>query len=1055
MTENEKVVQNPYLHKYGKNLTEEISQKKVFDPIVGRDQEIRKSIEILSQKYKNNLIYTGQPGVGKTALVEGIAQKIVTNQIPLTLKDKELWVIDLASLSSAEISDGGFEVRMKKLIDEIEKMNGKIIPFIDEFHTIMGAGSSKALDAANILKPALARGTLKMIGATTFKEYHANLEKDGAMTRRFQRVNIAEPSEKIAIDILRSRRRKLEIHHQITITDEAIKTAVELSTRYITTKYLPDKAIDILDRASATTRLSIDSMPKDLEELKGKIYELNLEKKQLKNDHKRLKEINDTIRELTPVFNKGVQKWQAEKSILERMTTERNHLETLRKEKILADSSQDTTKSTNIAIEIEKYEKILTQVKKKFKESNPSINDEVDSLVIMQTIEDITGIPTSKLSRDIIDTLNALQDNLHKRVIGQDDAIVRTAYAIKRSRLGMSDPTQPIGTFLFLGPSGTGKALTNDTLIPTPNGYKKMGNIKITDSVFDENGQPTMVLGVFPQGEKEVYKVHLADGRVVKSSKDHLWTYYEKGVQKTTKLESLLNKQLLDVTNDFYDFTFKLPMAKGVQYNMIFSDIKEEDVIDYATYLATQKITDDKFKNLCHKKLIDNIYYDNEQICNQIIFNSVAIRKLFIKTFMSAYHKNNPNDVTDNIVHYRNADFMKQFVEIIRSVGYYVAYNEKVNNGAFIELEDTIDSVGIASIEKTSILEEMTCIYVSNHSHLFLANNFVVTHNTELVKTLAETMFGDEDNMIRFDMGEFSDKRSIAKLVGAPPGDSGYEDGGELTEYVKNHPYCLILLDETDKAHPAVWDLMLSIFDDGRITDNRGEVVNFKNTIIIMTSNIGQYDILQDVNRNVPNGKSRDELETNSLSQHAIDDVMARLKNSNRDAGGKGFRPEFLNRLDAIVFFLPLTRKEDVKIANLKLRSLKKLLKRSRDMNIVFGVGVTETVRKNDPNYPKRDVARHIALQLTPEEMKLGARPINKYIQKLIEDKITDLFLEKNIPDGSNLYIYMDYPEGKDLFYIANDGYKRAIEPEIQIKVINDDLYNALLPFDPTLPKED
>lgn len=759
-----------YLSLYGTNLTEQFRRGSDVQPIIGRDREIRRAIEILSQKYKNNLMLVGLPGVGKTALVEGIAQRIVNHQATKALDEKEIWIIDLASLTSTDNSDGGFYVRFRNLLNEIEASNGKIIPFIDEVHTIMGAGSQGgSLDAANILKPALARGKLHMIGATTLKEYHVNLENDGAITRRFGRIMIEEPTRDQAVEILKGRRRSLEIYHEVTISDDAINASVDLSIRYLANRYLPDKAIDLLDQACSNARLDIDAMPESIDSLRTKIAEL---KNNLETEPNKAKqtEIKKQIKQLKPKRKVAVEKWEVQKKFLQKMKEGRERLEDLNQKLRLKQTIANPTEAELQEIaalktaQIPQLENELKQYKTLFHKQNPIIDDEVTSINIFRVIEAMTGIPVSQLTQTDRQRLIKLESKLHERIIGQNKAVSETAYAIKRSRLGLSDPGKPIGTFLFLGPTGVGK--------------------------------------------------------------------------------------------------------------------------------------------------------------------------------------------------------------------------------------------------------------------------------TELVKALAEQMFGDENAMIRFDMGEFQDRRSIARLVGASPGDAGYEDGGELTEWSKNHPYSIILFDEAEKANPGIWDLMLSIFDDGEITDNHGEKVSFRNNIIIMTSNIGASDIL--------NGISK---ETGDLTRKAHNDIMATLRNANPEAGGKGFRPEFINRLDAIEFFLPITREQEELIARLKLKKTKKLLYDSRKIHLVFSKGIPKLLRENEG--PVVTVSYIIAAMIDPNELQLGGRPVNKYIREQIEDPLTDLLLNEGVPDGSNIYIQATYPKGARIISDSNDGHSRPVDPVIKVSQVSDDAYRDLIKTDP------
>lgn len=753
----------PLLNKYAHNVTAELREKDDIQPIIGRDREIRRVAEILTQKYKNNVMLVGPPGVGKTALCEGVSQMINQEGEDGILAGKEIWEINLAGLTSADTSDGGFKVRFQQLLKEIENSEGHVVPFIDEAHILMGAkssGDAGSLDAANILKPALARGKLHMIAATTLWEYHRDLEKDGAIARRFQTVTLAEPTPEQTVEILRARKRSLEIFHKVTITEEALQAAVDYSVRYITNRYLPDKAIDVLDQAGAATRLAIDNMPPEMDSLKNKIAKKKIA---LKNETSKYKKkiLQDELNSLEPELNAKINSWQKDKLIINKFQETRKQLEGLRTAKI---KSTDANYIAEIDDKIEHGEQQLALFKKKFRESNPIINEEVDEKSIMNVINSITGVPMSELSKSLRERLLHLEDTLHKRVIGQDKAVRDTAYAIKRSRLGLGDTSKPIATFLFLGPTGVGK--------------------------------------------------------------------------------------------------------------------------------------------------------------------------------------------------------------------------------------------------------------------------------TELVKTLAETMFGNEDAMVRFDMGEFQDRKSISRLIGADPGTPDADDGGQLTEFVKHNPYSIVLFDEAEKAHPGIWDLMLSIFDDGEIKDNRGDDINFRNTIIIMTSNIGSNQILRGVDK-----------KTGELTKKTINDVNALLRNNNPDASGRrGFRPEFINRLDAVEMFLPLTREQDEKIARLKLRSLNKRVFASRKLHLVYSAPKKEYMKENQP--ARLTVSYWLANQLSATELQFGGRPIQRYIRSKIEDSLTDYLLTNDVQDGGFIYIEVAYPKGPKTIK-CDDGHTRVVQPIIKLQEVDEDSYNALLESDP------
>ena len=1012
----------PFLYKYGRNLTENFRHADDIKAIIGRDKEIRQAIEILAQKEKNNLLLTGLPGVGKTAVIEGIAQRIVTGNIPENLKNSEIVIIDLESITGDNSDGTNFQYKFKQLISEIESLNGQVIPFIDEFHIIMGAGdSSGQMDAANILKPSLAEGNMHLIGATTLNEFHRYLEKDGAIVRRFGRVNIGEPSKKEAVDILRARRRSYEIYHNVTITDEAIEAAVNLSVRYINTgRYLPDKAIDVLDRASSMTKISLSSMPSNLSKMQNKILELEAQAKdiQFKNPLA-YEKYNKEITKLKSEFKKGQAKWNLEKKELSQLQKYRKQLEDLRVLKFKTEVSGDKAEKAKLdAIDLPVIENSIAKLKKEFNAKNPSVNSEVTKVSIMKVIEEMTSVPISEMSTDELEKIKGLNQQLKKRVIGQENAISDTAYAIKRSRIGLKNPSSPIGTFLFLGPTGTGKALPNSTMIPTPYGVKELGDLKIGDEVFDRHGNMTTIIGVFPQGEKEVFQLVLEDGRSVLNYDAHLWSVF---VNNSNKLETFELKQLIRMMNNG-DHIY-IPNNGTVNF------YKTDFNYDYKKYIE-KFTTNQNFEGILPIRALTA---------------SLEVRQFLFEHFIKFANKITIDQETFYISDFKNKKLLDQIAFIARSLGKVVYLNNDDNDMSLVIYENIIDSkIEITAINDLNFTDEMTCIYVNNEEHLFLANDFVVTHNTELVKTLAETMFGNEAAMARFDMGGFHDLSSISRLIGASPGQVGYEDGGELTEFVKSNPYSIVLFDEAEKAHPGIWDLMLPIFDDGQIADSRGDVVDFKNTILIMTSNLGAQEIIRDIDMQIIDNPDK---KTNVLSQSSINNVMAELRNNNPEKGGRGFKPEFLNRIDSVVMFLPLTDQEYVKIAHLKLESLRKRLIESRNINLVYLEGLKEEGRSD--SYPKMDVARFLGSKITHDDKKMGARPINRYVRTYIEDALIDYFLNNNIPNNSFIGIGVSYPAGSR-YYQGADGKRRVVSPIIEIYQLTKDEFNEYKEQDPT-----
>jgi ATP-dependent Clp protease ATP-binding subunit ClpB len=692
------------LNKYARNLNEMARQGKL-DPVIGRDEEIRRTLHILSRRSKNNPILVGEPGVGKTAIAEGLAMRIVNGDVPDNLKSKIIYALDMGQLIAGAKYKGEFEERLKGVVKEVATSDGEIILFIDEIHTLVGAGGGEgAMDAANILKPALARGELRAIGATTLNEYQKYFEKDKALERRFQKVMIDEPSIEDAISILRGLKDRYETHHHVRIKDEAIIAAVELSHRYITDRFLPDKAIDLIDESAAKLRLEMNSMPEELDKLERQIRQLEIEREAIKreNDEAKLKELNTEIANLALERDTFRAKWQQEKEIVEKVQTAKATIEQLKLEAEQAERNGDYGRVAEI-----RYGKIKEQEEliRKFSAELDAISEkrllkeEVDAEDIAENIAKATGIPVTKMMQSEREKLLHLEDELHKRVVGQEEAITAVADAIRRSRAGLSDPRKPIGSFIFLGTTGVGK--------------------------------------------------------------------------------------------------------------------------------------------------------------------------------------------------------------------------------------------------------------------------------TELAKALAEYLFDDESMMTRIDMSEYQEKHTVSRLVGAPPGYVGYDEGGQLTEAVRRKPYSVVLLDEIEKAHPDVWNVLLQVLDDGRLTDNKGRVVNFKNTIIIMTSNIGSH-LIQDAFDGV------DESGLAVAAERAKVEVMQLLRQT--------IRPEFLNRVDEIIMFQPLTRREIRGIIQIQLRQLQQLIADS-GIELHFSDYAIDYLAENG------------------YDAQLGARPLKRLIQKEIVNQLSKRLLAGDIDKSTPVLV--------------------------------------------------
>ena len=699
------------LNKYGEDLVEKARNQKL-DPVIGRDEEIRNIIRILSRKTKNNPVLIGEPGVGKTAAIEGLAQRIVAEDVPEGLKDKKIFALDMGALVAGAKYRGEFEERLKAVLEEVKKSEGNIILFIDELHLIVGAGKTDgAMDASNMLKPMLARGELHCIGATTLDEYRQYIEKDAALERRFQPVMVDEPTVEDTISILRGLKERYEVFHGVKITDSALVAAATLSHRYITDRFLPDKAIDLVDEACALIKTELDSMPSELDEQRRKIMQLEIEESALKKEtdnlsKERLETLQKELAELRDTFNTQKAQWDNEKHSVEKLQKLREQIEDVNKQIQKAKQNYDLEKAAQLQYgELPKLQQQLEIEEKSVKESDRSlVHEAVTDDEIARIISRWTGIPVTRLTEGERAKLLTLEDQLHKRVVGQDEGVKRVTDAILRSKAGIKDPTKPIGSFLFLGPTGVGK--------------------------------------------------------------------------------------------------------------------------------------------------------------------------------------------------------------------------------------------------------------------------------TELAKTLAENLFDDEQNMVRIDMSEYMEKYSVSKLIGAPPGYVGYEEGGQLTEAVRRKPYSVVLFDEIEKAHPDVFNILLQVLDDGHITDAHGRKVDFKQTIIIMTSNVGAQAIIEPK-------------KLGFMSQDNEKQDYERMKSGVMEEVRRLFKPEFLNRIDEIMVFHPLKKPEIRKIVNILLKNLEKRC--AEQMGIQLKI--TDSVR----DY----------LAESGFDSKYGARPLRRAIQNKLEDPMANEILEGRIRTGDTVKVQL------------------------------------------------
>lgn len=702
------------LNRYARNLND-LARSGKLDPVIGRDEEIRRVLQILTRRTKNNPILIGEPGVGKTAIAEGIAHRIINGDVPENLKSKLIFSLDMGALIAGAKYKGEFEERLKSVVKEVIDSNGEVILFIDEIHTLVGAGGGEgAMDAANILKPALARGELRAIGATTLKEYQKYFEKDKALERRFQIVTIDEPDTMSAISILRGLKERYETHHQVRIKDEAIISAVELSQRYITERFLPDKAIDLIDEAAAKLRLEINSVPEELDQVERRIKQLEIEKAGIarEGDENRLKSLNVELANLVEERNNIAAQWQSEKEVVNNLQQTKKEIEDFKFEADRAEREGDYGKVAEIRYgRIKDAERRLEMLKQQLdqkQEGSSLIKEEVGSEEIADIVSRWTGIPVTRMLQSEREKLLALETELHKRVIGQDEAIEAVSDAIRRSRAGLQDVKRPIGSFIFLGTTGVGK--------------------------------------------------------------------------------------------------------------------------------------------------------------------------------------------------------------------------------------------------------------------------------TELAKALAEFLFNDESSMVRIDMSEYQERHTVSRLVGAPPGYVGYDEGGQLTEKIRRKPYAVVLLDEIEKAHPDVFNILLQVLDEGRLTDNKGRTADFKNTIIIMTSNLGS-DFINEKLENI-NDENRDRLFNETREQ-----VLTMLR--------KTIRPEFLNRVDEIIMFKPLVEDEIKQIVEIQLVGLQKMLEKN-DILFEYSPGAVELIAAQgfDPHY--------------------GARPVKRVIQRNVMNELSKKILSGEVIKDAT--IHLDVSEGKLVF---------------------------------------
>jgi ATP-dependent Clp protease ATP-binding subunit ClpA len=850
--------QETILTRYTLNLNERALAGKL-DPVIGRDEEIRRILQILSRRTKNNPIVIGEPGVGKSALVEGLAQRLVEGDVPDNLKNKEIISLDMGMLIAGAKYKGEFEERLKGVVKEIMAQGDKIILFIDEIHILVGAGGGQgAMDAANILKPALSRGELRSIGATTLDEYKKYFEEDKALARRFQTIICDEPDEDDTVAILRGLKEKYENHHEVRILDEAIVSAVNLSTRYITDRFLPDKAIDLIDESCSKLKLEMNSVPEEIDEVNRRIKQLEIEKEALKreNNVEKLTILSDEITDLNKEQEKLLKKWHLEKDLVKETQDLKLAIDKLKEEAKLAESNANYGKVAEIKYGvIPNMENEFQNKKEKLKEIQGNeilVDEEVDYEDIAEVVAKWTGIPVSKMLQSERDKLVNLEDELHKRVIGQNEAVKSLSDAVRRSRAGLQDAKKPIGSFIFLGTSGVGKCLDGSVKL----------KIRVNDKISDK------ILKFIKEKQE--------------SENDH-------------------NRELQIKIADLFGFIEQEEMSKNSKF----------------------KINEEYFQNTKIEILDEN---DEWIDINGMILKTDNIRTL-------TFNDNSELKIADRhrLISNKKLKFAYEILEGDEINGKIVTSNKITKNDSLVY-----------------------DIEVNSNTHLYKDASGIIHHNTELAKSLAEFLFNDEQAVVRLDMSEYMEKHSVSRMIGPPPGYVGYEEGGQLTDAVRRRPYSVILLDEIEKAHPDVFNTLLQVLDDGRLTDNKGRTVNFKNTIIIMTSNMGSNIIQENYQK---------------LTDDNRDKVIEETKTKVLEMLRSSIRPEFINRIDEIIHFHPLTMAEIYQIVTLQFNSIKKRLETELDIT----AAAIELIAR---------------LSYDPQ---FGARPVKRNLQKTI---LNDLSLQ-------------------------------------------------------------
>ena len=891
------------LNKYAKNLNQ-LAQAGKLDPVIGRDEEIRRVLQILSRRTKNNPILIGEPGVGKTAIAEGLAQRIVSGDVAENLKSKTIYSLDMGALIAGAKYKGEFEERLKSVIREINEADGEIILFIDEIHTLVGAGGGEgAMDAANILKPALARGELRAIGATTLAEYQKYFEKDKALERRFQSVLIDEPSVPDTISILRGLKERYEVHHRVRIKDEAIIAAAELSHRYISDRFLPDKAIDLIDEAAAKLRLEIDSVPEELDEIERRIRQLEIEREAIKreNDQDKIAQIDKELGSLREERDQMKARWQNEKSVVEEIQAEVKNIESYKFDAEQAERAGDYAKVAELRYgRIREAEKKVSDLKEQLKQmqaDNAMINEEVDSEQIAEVVSKWTGIPVTRMLQSERERLLHLEEELHKRVVGQDKAIDLIDEAAAKLRLEIDSVPEELDEI-----------------------ERRIRQLEIErEAIKRENDQDKLA-----QLGKEIGE--LTEQRNEMKARWQNEKNIVEGIQAEVKnIES-------------YKFEAEQAERSG-DYGKV-AELRYGRIKEAEKHVAELK---EQLKTMQADNALINEEVDSEQIAEVVSkWTGIPVTRMM-------------QSERERLLHLEE-ELHKRVVGQDEAISTIANAIRRSRTG----LSDGKRPIG---------------------SFIFLGTTGV--GKTELAKALAEVLFDDENMMVRIDMSEYQERHSVSRLIGAPPGYVGYDESGQLTEAVRRKPYSIVLFDEIEKAHPDVFNILLQVLEDGRLTDNKGRTCDFKNTIIIMTSNMGS-DII------------REKLENGVPSQYELDEtkqaVMELLK--------QRIRPEFLNRIDEIVMFQPLTQNQIKDIVRIQLRTVAKMLEQNE-----ITISATDEA-----------VSRLAEVGYDPA---MGARPVKRVIQREILNEMSRQLLEGKI--HSNETIIIDVIDGQFVFYNPKD----------------------------------